>query len=848
MALRINNNISSINGQRNLVKNDQMLARSLEKLSSGLKINRAADNAAGLVISEQMRAQIKGLAQATSNSETAVNMVQTAEGALDEVSSLLTKARELVLHAANEGANDTNQLAADQGEMDNVIKAVTRISEQTQFGTKKLLDGSLNGATAISDTSKLARVKVGNLANNSAISAGTVTLAVTAGTKESQLLKKSGTSTDSYAFSAAVTGVKMGTAKLVSGATATLNINGSAYTITATGGGATATQVAAKLQTAVTAGIGGFNVSADSNGQIKVERTGLGATDFTSSVTFAKTATAAVAGTKEAITATLKSTAPGNGSGAAAILFGGTVAKLSGVATTSVLTKSGTIFTAKISTATGGGFSVTYTTSGASGTRTMSTILSKLQSGIRTNGGSAARKLTGATVSLAAGVASGFAVKIERGANAAATDLNDFSFTLEVDHNNVATTKSEVHTIAVSTLTVKTGLVTNGATFRSGAATTSGIAATAITGSTILVSGRAISLTVNGVTKTLTGKRTLTALAAAFQTAFSTAPGLTGIKVAFVTGGKLASGLAGQVGATGTLGANKGFAVYNSDGTDLSVSLSIDQYSGLDVNAAGTQFLNGQKAVATLNLDTTAQTRTSGTLSNSGKAASSISSTSTASTVTSGSAVTATMTTADGSVISVKSSAIVSGSSITLSLTTGSTAAGYQGVTLEISNAYAIAGGSTSFKLNNGAEFQIGANAGQKAGLTIDNIKATELGRNVTGAGTLTSLNDLLSTNKSALTSGLTTEALKVIDASIDEVTNARGKMGAFQANTLESTLNSLRVSSENLTAAESVIRDTDFAAESARFTRNQILTQASQSMLAQANQLPQSVLQLLGR
>jgi flagellin len=130
-------------------------------------------------------------------------------------------------------------------------------------------------------------------------------------------------------------------------------------------------------------------------------------------------------------------------------------------------------------------------------------------------------------------------------------------------------------------------------------------------------------------------------------------------------------------------------------------------------------------------------------------------------------------------------------------------------------------------------------------GVIVSNSSSSELGR---GASTsLSSLDDLLSSNAGALTNGLGAEALKVIDAAIDEITNQRGKLGAFQANTLESGLNSLRVSKENLTAAESTIRDVDFAEESAAFTRNQILVQASTSMLAQANQMPQNVLKLLG-
>jgi flagellin len=159
MSLRINHNIAAVNGHRNMVKNDAMVSKSLERLSSGLRVNKAADDAAGLVISEQMRAQLSGLNQAVANSEQAVTLVQTAEGALDETNSLLNKARSLALHAANEGLNDQNAVIADQGELDNIIDSVTRISSTTQFGTKKLLDGSLGSAS--SKLSGLQSVKLG---------------------------------------------------------------------------------------------------------------------------------------------------------------------------------------------------------------------------------------------------------------------------------------------------------------------------------------------------------------------------------------------------------------------------------------------------------------------------------------------------------------------------------------------------------------------------------------------------------------------------------------------------------------------------------------------------------------
>lgn len=149
MSLRINHNTSAINSHRNMQKNTISLEKSLEKLSSGLKVNRASDGPASLVISEQMRAQIAGINQAVLNSEAAVSLVQTTEAALNEVNTLLINMRQLSLHAANEGVNDEVMLEADQAELVNSLQTIDRISRNTQFGTRKLLDGSTgaNGTT-----------------------------------------------------------------------------------------------------------------------------------------------------------------------------------------------------------------------------------------------------------------------------------------------------------------------------------------------------------------------------------------------------------------------------------------------------------------------------------------------------------------------------------------------------------------------------------------------------------------------------------------------------------------------------------------------------------------------------
>ncbi len=166
MGLRINHNISAINSHRNLQTNQAAQSRTLERLSSGLKINRASEGPASLVISEQMRAQIAGLNQAIANSETAVSLVQTTEANMNEINHLLVTVRQLAIHAANEGANDEVMLTADQGEIENALETIDRIANQAQFGTRKLLDGS-RGASGTTTGQDLEFVSAGLMTGDS---------------------------------------------------------------------------------------------------------------------------------------------------------------------------------------------------------------------------------------------------------------------------------------------------------------------------------------------------------------------------------------------------------------------------------------------------------------------------------------------------------------------------------------------------------------------------------------------------------------------------------------------------------------------------------------------------------
>lgn len=150
MSLRINNNIESMNAHRSLLMNDRALSKSLERLASGQKVNRAADDPAALVISEHMRAQVSGMEQAIRNNEVAISLVQTAEGSMNEISSILVSLRQRAISAANVGASDQDMINANQAEVENGLASIDRVVSSTQFGHYKLLDGT-NAAKTVTN-------------------------------------------------------------------------------------------------------------------------------------------------------------------------------------------------------------------------------------------------------------------------------------------------------------------------------------------------------------------------------------------------------------------------------------------------------------------------------------------------------------------------------------------------------------------------------------------------------------------------------------------------------------------------------------------------------------------------
>lgn len=142
--MRINHNIAALNTHRQLGANTGAAGKNLEKLSSGLRINRAGDDAAGLAISEKMRGQIRGLDMAAKNAQDGISLIQTAEGALTETHSILQRMRELAVQSSTDTNTDKDRLNL-QKEVDQLSQELTRIGKDTEFNTKKLLDGSFEG-------------------------------------------------------------------------------------------------------------------------------------------------------------------------------------------------------------------------------------------------------------------------------------------------------------------------------------------------------------------------------------------------------------------------------------------------------------------------------------------------------------------------------------------------------------------------------------------------------------------------------------------------------------------------------------------------------------------------------
>jgi flagellin len=229
MAQVINTNIASLNAQRNLNSSQDALNTSLQRLSSGLRINSAKDDAAGLAISERFTAQIRGLDQAGRNANDGISLAQTAEGALNEVTNNLQRIRELSVQSAN-ATNSSSDRAALQSEVSQLVAEIDRVAGQTNFNGVKLLDGSFSAQVFQVGANAGETITISSIASSRGSALGQRTEAIVAGTAD--------------------TG---------GGAVAGLTINGT--TIGATGGGLALSQAINDSAAGVTASVGTTTVA-----------------------------------------------------------------------------------------------------------------------------------------------------------------------------------------------------------------------------------------------------------------------------------------------------------------------------------------------------------------------------------------------------------------------------------------------------------------------------------------------------------------------------------------------------------------------------------------------------------
>jgi flagellin len=184
VSLRINTNIPAMTAMRQIAINENNMQMSITRLSTGLRINSAGDDPAGMVVSEGLRSQISGIQQAIRNSQDAVNMSKTAEGALEEVSRLLQSIRSLAVSSANTAVVDANQLQANQNQLRNIVSSLNRIAEQSTWGNKKLLNGASGTVTNITNVSNVESLYIGGTVNGETVRSGNLTISrVTAATQ-----------------------------------------------------------------------------------------------------------------------------------------------------------------------------------------------------------------------------------------------------------------------------------------------------------------------------------------------------------------------------------------------------------------------------------------------------------------------------------------------------------------------------------------------------------------------------------------------------------------------------------------------------------------------------------------
>ncbi len=756
MAQVINTNISSLMVRRNANNAQAGLQTSLQRLSSGLRINSAKDDAAGLSISNRFTSEIRGNAQAIRNANDGISLAQTGEGALNEVNNILQRVRELSIQSAN-GTNSSSDRASLQDEVNQLQQELSRIGDNTTFNGLKLLDGTLSNST----------FQVGSQANQ--------TISLSINDARATALGSNSTTADNTTNGISVAtrnsrvttdGAEVGAAVAVTSAAGNNGITGETLTIADASGSS----------------IGTVTVAA--NAEASTTATSLNALDgVTATADNEVTLSSFTSGGAESVIFTI-----GSGADSSALTLSGVTTGSSQAAVFSALRDA----INADSTLSGAGVLAGFASNGTDlvirnndGDDLDVTLADGTQNGASATAGVDVAGIDGVAVTLVADVA--------------ATDSTTSGGRLQVNLAQGYTISSSASNqqFAEAANTTVTADATN-----VGVANTNDLANNAANYGN---ANAAQTVTIVGGSGTATAAVSANATAAGTATAINAVSSTTGVSAEARTTASLSS-----LSADGTVG----FSLYGKNTTAVAISAAVTTtdlsalVSAIN-NETGTTGITAAIGGSGNSLDLTLETGENINISD-----------------------------FTSSAASGASSADMNGTEVSLDVAGGNGAATkiYDGGIVNQDNDSTVVGGSVTFR--SADNFNVFSSV--DATLSGGNSSLFNVASGQANTSTLSSVNNVdISTQQGA------TDALAVIDGAIAQVDDIRSSLGAIQ-NRFDSAIANLDVAVENQTAARSRIMDADFAVESTEMTRNQILQQASFSMLAQANSAPQQVLSLL--
>ena len=841
----INTNFASLNAQRNLGRSQNELQTSLQRLSSGLRINSAKDDAAGLAISDRFTSQIRGLGQASRNANDAISLAQTAEGALSESTNILQRIRELAVQSANSTNSASDRLSL-QSEVNQLVSELDRISNTTSFNGLKLLDGSFTAQT----------FQVGAEANQ------TINVTVSGATADTLGINKVTTNNETAGISNATnsannavsTQTLVGTAysdTTITQALTVTDIDGNVTTASYTGA---ANQEAATIATAVNAlGITGITATgvAENSAVIDVSSTTVDAYD---QVSYTLNDGTAGAGTTTAITfvrdentyANLEDqlAASINANSAAT----GNTAKVTGTGQVTISNDTGdnigfTEFSVEDNAA------ITFDNFVPGTAQAVSVTIDGTAVNYTTVAGDAAATATAFAVAADAALGAAYTV-VDDGAGSVNVFANTAADIAVTAYTDGAAADQTVRISGGNTNTTLANTTLNGVTVAgTGVVDTTQISTISFNGSTLTEGGDDSGNKIADVEIALDPGYSITSsLSTSAGGLFNISAG--GATVA-TTGAGNADVSGGNNVAAQTLTVSGESVANISVLADASADTIVSQINAVSDSTGVTATAKTTATLSNLNLDGVVSFNLNGTDISANVTTTDVSTLADAiNDKTGATGITATLSLdkasitleqsngEDISILNFDSSVAKAGAGntvVSLDVTgdTGPTTQLTAGGVNDGNRDSTVVGGEIEFK-STGGYFSVNSSLGETAN-SLFTGDASEL---------QASANNTVSSIDISTVDGATA-AIDIADGALATVNGIRADLGAVQ-NRFESTISNLQTSVENLSAARSRIQDTDFASETANLTRTQILQQAGVAMLAQANSLPQLVLSLL--